>query len=593
MPSRVVRSVSVSVALAGVLALVGCTTTAPEPEVDATVTTVRPADGTTVVTDADAATRAIETSRSLFESTPLVVVSADDDDASFLAAQVAVELGVPLLLDGRGEAVAESASPAPSSTGAPDEPAGGSTAEPEASALDDEIERLGAATVIAVGDVDAESFGDLDVVASDADAEALREATGMDVSDSPDDVTPAAIAALPAPERSTSTPSASAAPIHPMPEPAAPLEGTIALSTDAAGDAAALATARAAGVPATVLPAGAADPLGSTAAIGALHDAGAVLSAIVPSRGAAGSGIGWIGALHDAGAASTLLLGEAFGTLPDPDWAVRTAATGFELPGGGQHLFADRLYVALYGAPEVPVLGVLGEQDVPATIERARTTAAEYAGLTDRTVVPTLEIIATVAAGDAGDDGNFSNELATSRLEPYIDAAADAGVYVVIDLQPGRTDFLTQAKLYESLLAKPNVGLALDPEWRLAPDEKHLTQIGSVSAQEINTVSDWLADLVNRESLPPKMFVLHQFRLDMIENRQDVDMSHPELELLIHADGQGGQPDKQATWRALHADAPEGMAWGWKNFYDEDLPMLTPEQTMRDVTPEVDLVTYQ
>ncbi|RUR01810.1 hypothetical protein [Labedella endophytica] len=566
MPSRVVRSVSVSVALAGVLALVGCTTTAPEPEADATVTTVRPADGTTAVTDADAATRAIETSRSLFESTPLVVVSADDDDASFLAAQVAVELGVPLLLDGRGEAVAESASPAPSSTGAPDEPAGGSTAEPEASALDDEIERLGAATVIAVGDVDAESFGDLDVVASDADAEALREATGMDVSDSPDDLTPAAIAALPAPERSTSTPSASAAPIHPMPEPAAPLEGTIALSTDAAGDAAALATARAAGVPATVLPAGAADPLGSTAAIGALHD---------------------------AGAASTLLLGEAFGTLPDPDWAVRTAATGFELPGGGQHLFADRLYVALYGAPEVPVLGVLGEQDVPATIERARTTAAEYAGLTDRTVVPTLEIIATVAAGDAGDDGNFSNELATSRLEPYIDAAADAGVYVVIDLQPGRTDFLTQAKLYESLLAKPNVGLALDPEWRLAPDEKHLTQIGSVSAQEINTVSDWLADLVNRESLPPKMFVLHQFRLDMIENRQDVDMSHPELELLIHADGQGGQPDKQATWRALHADAPAGMAWGWKNFYDEDLPMLTPEQTMRDVTPEVDLVTYQ
>jgi hypothetical protein len=35
------------------------------------------------------------------------------------------------------------------------------------------------------------------------------------------------------------------------------------------------------------------------------------------------------------------------------------------------------------------------------------------------------------------------------------------------------------------------------------------------------------------------------------------------------------------------------MAWGWKNFYDEDLPVLTPEQTMRDVSPQPDLVTYQ
>ena len=40
-------------------------------------------------------------------------------------------------------------------------------------------------------------------------------------------------------------------------------------------------------------------------------------------------------------------------------------------------------------------------------------------------------------------------------------------MYVVLDLQPGRTDFLTQAKRYEPLLALPHVGLALDPEWRL------------------------------------------------------------------------------------------------------------------------------
>ncbi len=68
-------------------------------------------------------------------------------------------------------------------------------------------------------------------------------------------------------------------------------------------------------------------------------------------------------------------------------------------------------------------------------------------------------------------------------------------MYVVLDLQPGRADFLSQARRYESLLARPNVGLALDPEWRLAPGQRHRAQIGSVSATEINRTSAWLADL--------------------------------------------------------------------------------------------------
>jgi hypothetical protein len=203
-----------------------------------------------------------------------------------------------------------------------------------------------------------------------------------------------------------------------------------------------------------------------------------------------------------------------------------------------------------------------------------------------------FEMMATVAAAQAGPDGNYSNELPMEELRPWIEEATAAGLYVVIDLQPGRTDFLTQAKLYQPLLEMPHVGLALDPEWRLRPDQVHLRQIGSVSAAEINGVTQWLADLVNTKALPQKMLVLHQFQLRMIEDRESVDMSRPEIAMVIHADGQGSQPAKQDTWNALRDGAPEGMAWGWKNFYDEDLPMLTPEQTMR-VLPVPDLVTYQ
>jgi hypothetical protein len=137
------------------------------------------------------------------------------------------------------------------------------------------------------------------------------------------------------------------------------------------------------------------------------------------------------------------------------------------------------------------------------------------------------------------------------------------------------------------------VGIALDPEWRLGPDERPLQRIGSVDVDEVNEVVTYLADFVQKHALPQKLIVLHQFQLRMITDREDLDTSRTEVALLIHADGQGGQGAKQATWRALHEDAPEGVYWGWKNFIDEDSPMLTPEETYADVDPVPDFVSYQ
>lgn len=264
-----------------------------------------------------------------------------------------------------------------------------------------------------------------------------------------------------------------------------------------------------------------------------------------------------------------------------------------ELPGGGHILFPDRRMVALYGHPGTPSLGVLGEQDAKASVERAKALAAQYAPLVSEPVIAAFEIIATVASASATPDGNYSNEVPIAQLKPYVDAAGSSGMYAVLDLQPGRTDFLTQAKLYEPLLALPHVGLALDPEWRLAPGGVHLRQIGSVDVAEINTVIAWLADLVNREQLPQKLLTLHQFQLRMIRHRERLDLSHPEVAVLVHADGQGSQGDKQATWHALQQGLPKGVWLGWKNFYDEDHPMLTPEQTIAQVHPTPFFISYQ
>ncbi|MCW2133597.1 hypothetical protein [Arthrobacter sp. VKM Ac-2550] len=288
-----------------------------------------------------------------------------------------------------------------------------------------------------------------------------------------------------------------------------------------------------------------------------------------------------------------LAIGADFGNTAQFAARTETAMTAAELPGGGMLAFPSRRMVALYGHPSGPALGALGEQDVEAAIDRAKKLAGEYKGLSDEPVIPAFEIIATVATGSAGEDGDYSSATDIDLLRTWVDAAGEAGMYVVLDLQPGRTDFLTQAKAYEELLKEPHVGLALDPEWRLLDGERHMEQIGSVTAAEINEVSDWLARLTLENNLPQKVLILHQFQLRMISNREQLETGHDELAVVIHADGHGGPGQKLETWRALRQDLPDDVWMGWKNFYDEDTPMFSPERTYGDVKPAPWFVSYQ
>jgi len=290
---------------------------------------------------------------------------------------------------------------------------------------------------------------------------------------------------------------------------------------------------------------------------------------------------------------AVVAIGVPFGTQEAFAQRVQVAATAPQLPGGGQTVFPGRRMVALYGHTSGPALGALGEQGIEETIARVKGLAAEYQPFSDEPVVPALDLIATVASAEPGSDGDYSSETPVEVLRPWIDAAEEQGVYVVLDLQSGGSDFLSQARLYEELLARPSVGLALDPEWRLAPGQVPLQQIGTVDAAEINAATTWLADLTRDRVLPQKLVMVHQFRVDMISGRENLDVSRGELALTLHADGHGTPAEKLETWAALQAVSPEGTWPSWKNFYDEDQPMLTPEQTYSLVDPKPWLVTYQ
>jgi hypothetical protein len=237
-------------------------------------------------------------------------------------------------------------------------------------------------------------------------------------------------------------------------------------------------------------------------------------------------------------------------------------------------------------------LGALGEQGPAETLDVMEPLLQAYAG-DGAQVVPAFEIIASVASAGPTDDGDYSYEWPPDTFSEWIDFAGKNGVYVVLDLQPGRDDFLSQAVQYEELLRLPYVGLAIDPEWRLKDNQVHLKQVGTVDSSEINQTVNWLADLVRDNGLPQKMVVVHQFRTSMVTNRADL-VDRPEIQLIVQMDGDGLEAQKDDTWAALLEGAEDAhWAWGWKNFYDEDEPgPPSPESTMSKVPTPV-YVSYQ
>ncbi len=283
------------------------------------------------------------------------------------------------------------------------------------------------------------------------------------------------------------------------------------------------------------------------------------------------------------------------GAAPETsDWELAVLLNGKQLPGGGYSILGDeqpKRYVAFYGHPETSALGVLGEQGPQETLDRMAGFVEPY-NADGHLAIPTFEMMASVAAADITDDGDYSFEWPVSTFTDWIDIAAEQGAYVILDLQSGREDFLSQAQQYEELLLHPHVGLALDPEWRLQPDQVHLQQVGRVDAAEVNLVVDWLADLVRDNGLPQKMIIVHQFREFMIQDR-DALKQRPELQMVLQMDGQGPIATKDETWAVLTSGTEDNhWRWGWKNFFDEDTPTPSPEHTMGKVPVPI-FVSYQ
>jgi hypothetical protein len=259
-----------------------------------------------------------------------------------------------------------------------------------------------------------------------------------------------------------------------------------------------------------------------------------------------------------------------------------------QLPRGGRRILPDFRIVAYYGAPQDKQLGALGI-GTPTQMTRKLEKQAKPYARKSRPVLPAMELIAVVAAAHPGPGERYNLRQPNSVIRRYLKAARKAKALLILDVQPGRSDFFTETKRLRKFLKEPDVGLALDPEWRMAPGQVPGKVIGSVGAREVNATTAWLDQLVTRYKLPQKLLLIHQFTDDMVPESELKERNG--LAYVLNVDGFGTQSLKVAKYKSFAAQAKQ-FRRGFKLFYEEDLKMMSPAQVMR-LTPRPDIIVYE
>ena len=261
-----------------------------------------------------------------------------------------------------------------------------------------------------------------------------------------------------------------------------------------------------------------------------------------------------------------------------------------ELPGGGRTIFPARRVVAFYGAPQSQRLGVLGIGTPQRAATRLKRVSRAYA-TPQRPVLPAFELISTIANAHPGDDGMYRTHQTDATIERYLRAARKAKALLVLDIQPGRGDFLSETTRLERWLLQPDVGIALDPEWHVGDNEVPGQTIGSVTADEVNEVGQYVSDLVGKHDLPQKLFVVHQFTEGMVKDSQRL-IRRPGLAMTMNVDGFGYPGDKIPKYKQFTASKAPGFNNGFKLFFEEDPKLMTHGEVLA-LRPAPDLVVYE
>lgn len=266
----------------------------------------------------------------------------------------------------------------------------------------------------------------------------------------------------------------------------------------------------------------------------------------------------------------------------------------YPLPGA---ILPYKRIVAYYGNIYSKRMGALGEYAPKEMLSRLDVEVKKWEKADPSTPVqPALHYIAVVAQGDPGKDGKHRFRMPDKQIDSVLAISRmRKNMIVFLDIQVSLSTIRDELPLLEKYLKMPNVHLGIDPEFSMKEGVKPGKRIGTYDAADINYCSQFLANLVKKYNLPPKVFTVHRFTKKMITNYKNIKL-RPEVQIVMHMDGWGEPELKKGTYRHFIFSEPVEFT-GFKLFYKNDLKkapnrLMTPEELLK-LTPIPVYIQYQ
>ncbi len=269
-----------------------------------------------------------------------------------------------------------------------------------------------------------------------------------------------------------------------------------------------------------------------------------------------------------------LAFGET-GSPLDSLWPVKGPAP---LPGS---ILPEKRIIAFYGNPLSTRMGILGAFKSEDMLRKLDAEIAAWNRIDPaHPAQPALHLIVLVADAQPGTSGKYRTRHDSAMVEKVYGWAKSRNALLFLDLQVGQSTLQHELPWVEKFLIRPDVHLGIDPEFSMKTGGVPGKRIGTYDAADINYATKFLAGLVEKHKLPPKILVVHRFTPGGVTNAKKIVLD-PRVQFVMHMDGFGPPWMKRDTyWRDVKRE-PVQFA-GWKQF--------TKARNDRPPTPRGDIL---
>jgi hypothetical protein len=247
--------------------------------------------------------------------------------------------------------------------------------------------------------------------------------------------------------------------------------------------------------------------------------------------------------------------------------------------------------VAFYGTPRSKNMGILGEKPPEEMMKQLKKQAKAYSEADpSHPAVPTIELIATVAQRNPGPDGLYVLKTPRDVIKRYAELAKKNHALLLLDVQLGRASVMHGVKAVAPFLKLPYVHLAIDTEYSVDKGKVPGIDLGHVDGTEIQKAVEYVDQLVEKNHLPDKVVVVHQFGNGIVTHKNLIKPTE-HVEIPLNYDGFGDPAVKMAAYGKLVRKQPIQYG-GFKLFFKNDHPLLSPKEVLK-LDPAPAVVDYQ